>query len=136
MHSVYIYITCQLSAVVHLYYMTEFSRSSAGYASRKAAQIVMVCPLSSSLLKDLTHELFHVLGRLHEHQREDRDSYVKIMWDNIDQCECTIMIYTMLLVLHTLLNKLWEVLPVISSKKQFMLQNSTLNTAYMRNAIH
>ena len=73
--------------------------SSAGYAPQKTPQMVTICPISSSLLKDLTHELFHALGRLHEHQREDRDDYVKIMWDNIiEQCECTIMIYTMLLV--------------------------------------
>ncbi len=31
----------------------------------------------------ITHELGHVLGLLHEHQRPDRDSYIRILWDNI-----------------------------------------------------
>ena len=31
------------------------------------------------------HTLFHVLGRYHEHQRPDRDEYVMIQWNNIEQ---------------------------------------------------
>ena len=44
---------------------------------------VVIDASCSPLVRVVTHELFHVLGRLHEHQRQDRDYYVKIMWDNI-----------------------------------------------------
>lgn len=33
----------------------------------------------------IEHELLHVLGLLHEQARPDRDSYVDILWNNIDQ---------------------------------------------------
>ena len=29
------------------------------------------------------HIMFHVLGRYHEHQRPDRDQYIKVEWNNI-----------------------------------------------------
>ena len=33
--------------------------------------------------RSIYHEMFHVLGLLHEHQRKDRDQYVTIQWANI-----------------------------------------------------
>ena len=33
--------------------------------------------------RTITHELGHVIGLDHEHQREDRNKYVKILWENI-----------------------------------------------------
>ena len=35
------------------------------------------------LLGEVIHELFHVLGRIHEHNRPDRDRYIQILWANI-----------------------------------------------------
>lgn len=38
---------------------------------------------SSDTSGHLKHELGHCLGLVHEHQRPDRDMYVRIIWDNI-----------------------------------------------------
>ena len=34
-------------------------------------------------IQDIVRDLFHTLGRYHEHQRPDRDDYVTINWENI-----------------------------------------------------
>ena len=31
----------------------------------------------------VSHETMHALGFIHEHQREDRDDYIKVNYDNI-----------------------------------------------------
>ena len=34
-------------------------------------------------IKTSFHLLFHILGRYHEHQRPDRDQYIKVQWGSI-----------------------------------------------------
>jgi len=35
----------------------------------------------------IQHETMHALGFWHEHQRPDRNTYIKINWDNIIPCK-------------------------------------------------
>ena len=44
-------------------------------------------------IEHILHELFHVLGRYHEHMRDDRDNYVQIHPENIYAGE--------MLIIHT-----------------------------------
>ena len=33
--------------------------------------------------KELLHMLFHILGRYHEHERPDKEEYIKVIEENI-----------------------------------------------------
>ncbi len=39
---------------------------------------------SSCRKPQVTHEVLHALGLVHEHCRRDRDDYVEVIWDNIE----------------------------------------------------
>ena len=38
---------------------------------------------ATASLKSLLHTLFHILGRYHEHQRNDQEEHVRIIIDNV-----------------------------------------------------
>ncbi len=45
-------------------------------------QVVKLSPRCGTM--NIAHEIGHVLGLWHEQSRGDRDSYIQIVWDNID----------------------------------------------------
>lgn len=50
---------------------------------RQSVNLVEKCILSG-LPGIVMHELLHVLGFYHEHQRPDRDEYVSVDLDNVE----------------------------------------------------
>ena len=55
--------------------------ASLGYKEKKR-QVVLEKGCGK---KEILHELMHILGFFHEQCREDRDDYLIVIWDNIDE---------------------------------------------------
>lgn len=55
----------------------------------RASQVLTIDELSEDTVV-IIHELFHALGREHEHSRKDRNKYVRINWNNIRPSKCAI----------------------------------------------
>ena len=51
------------------------------HGGKQGIFLVPRCNNQNSVL----HEMGHALGFIHEHQRDDRNEYVQILWDKIDQ---------------------------------------------------
>ena len=48
---------------------------------------------------EVIHELLHTLGFYHEHQREDSDDYINIIWENVlDSSKCYLLGYCVYII--------------------------------------
>ncbi|XP_018416719.1 PREDICTED: embryonic protein UVS.2-like [Nanorana parkeri] len=47
-------------------------------------QTISLGPSKCTWTAVATHEILHALGLQHEHVRKDRDNYIKVLWDNIE----------------------------------------------------
>ena len=71
-----------------------------GHDIDKNFQIVTVNQDQLSF-KRAAHQLFHALGRYHEHQREDRDEYVQVLWENVKEGNNFLLNRIQALIEHT-----------------------------------
>lgn len=71
----------------HVYVTKSTSISgacTAQYGYRKNTRRTITLPYSGCWSRrSILHELGHVLGLMHEHQRPDRDRYIRVKWSNI-----------------------------------------------------
>ena len=68
-----------------VYFKHRF-RSYIGYPVSRSSRFVKV--RRNSNVRGIIKGVFVALGKVPEHQRADRDNYVKILWDNIERGNC------------------------------------------------
>lgn len=69
----------------YVMFVPDSGRLCASYVGRHGGrQDVQLSSRCSTMIT--THEIGHVLGLWHEQSRIDRDNYVRIMWENIEDC--------------------------------------------------
>ena len=70
----------------YLYFMQ--SRGCHSYVGRITGAQPLYLDIPCQRNGVATHEIFHALGFHHEHQRIDRDKYIRVEWDSIKQTGC------------------------------------------------
>ncbi|KAK9502784.1 hypothetical protein O3M35_011490 [Rhynocoris fuscipes] len=58
-----------------------------GYIEDEPAEMILTTDSLEDKMGVIMHEILHSLGIRHEHNRPDRDRYVQICWDNIEEEE-------------------------------------------------
>ena len=76
---------CYCVALITLFFTQCHTRDgvfTVGYQMEGLTQKGYICNDYSSEL-GIERNLFHILGRYHEHNRNDRDHYVRVNWENV-----------------------------------------------------
>lgn len=66
-----------------LFTPTDNLKCSSYVGRQGGPQIIILGPNCATM--NVAHELGHALGLWHEQSRKDRDQYIKILWENIDE---------------------------------------------------
>ena len=96
--------------------------ATVGFAAHRPVYMLLSTSAPKSrFVSDATHELIHVLGRFHEHSRQDRDRYIRMQWANINpgigvrvfkigaiKCTCTTVSIVYVIVIPCLLRNYRE----------------------------
>lgn len=67
----------------HVVFLLRDCRSNVGRIRAPAPQSILVNSYCLAHPGYIIHELGHVIGFWHEHQRPDRDDYVEVQWANV-----------------------------------------------------